>query len=217
MRLLFITRKAKDGVNIERVLEIKRLKLLRLVAGLFSVVIVLSAVFVPFGAASGAVSRWALAGLSSVLSRAELAGQYLLIGQARLIAARTGVIVDRDLLINLGLRERPGHAEARCTAELSRRLIALRALLMDVPRRGLCLLRRATGQAVLLSGGARRCADPSIHRAGACGAWRLGRARIERPPDKPCPFSSASTSPRYRAGGKGGWQPLTRRDRPRAV
>ena len=184
---------------MERALEVQRQRLLRVLAGL-----VLAVGFLSAGPFSQAFSRWARGVFSSVLSRAELASQYLVVVQARLIADRSGAPIDLQMMIDVALRNSVATECEGSVCGLRQRLRAVQTLLNDLPRRGQRLLRqiermlrRAVSGALTLSYPE---PQPSIN-----GAARIALARIERPPDKRrLDVMAQSTSLRFRAGGEAG-------------
>ncbi len=165
---------------MERALEVQRHKLLRVLAGL-----VLAVGFLSAGPVSHAFSRWAREGLSSVLSRAELAAQYLVVVQARLIAERSGESLDLQKMIDIAHSNsaRVGSEDSVCG--LRRRLRAMQTLLNDLPRRGQRLLRRIEGviRQVVSDALSLLCLEP---QQSFDNAWRIAPTRVERPPDKRC-------------------------------
>lgn len=209
-------------MEFETALETQRLKLLRLLAGWLAAVAFLAAL--PF---SPALSRWVGGVVLSVLARAEAAAQYLVIAQARLIAAQTGRAVDSERFSDFRIPSGADRASAGSLTDLRLRLEALRVLLEDLPRFALRLLRRAEKRAGRLGGTRLTAPRPVTGDPEALCPWRLARLRIERPPDKtsfesrrfapPQDESGAgsahvTTSPRSRAGGEGGWRAAFTRD-----
>ena len=185
-------------MDIERTLETQRLRLLRIVAGLVVVVGVLA-----LGPVSRGFSVWVCGYVGSVLSRAELAARYLVIAQARLIAAQRGCDLDVSRFSETLVQSYAPPETASGVAEIRVRLRALRAVLMNVPRYALRLLRRIEKQ---VSGSGSRPSprfDPC--RSSDLCARRRAAIRIERPPDKGL-FASLLISPLpgFRAGGVGG-------------
>jgi len=78
-------------VDIERILETQRLRLLRIVAGLVVVAGVLTV-----GPVSRRFWEWTLGFVGVILMRAEAAAKYMLITQACLILDRCGLDVKRS-------------------------------------------------------------------------------------------------------------------------
>jgi len=164
-------------VTIEQAIETQRLRLLRLVAGLFAVV-----GFLSVGSVSRSFSIWACGFVDTILSRAELATRYLVIVQARRLAKRYSANSDINrLLARLECASDAPETElsvANCRA----RLKALQAVLIDLPRHALRLLRRI-GKQSLRDG----FADQRVPRRSGCVStdlcdmWLVDR--IERPPD----------------------------------
>jgi len=130
---------ANDGVDFEQALQTQRDALLRLLAGLFVAVAVISVAPI-----APAWSRRVRSFVYSVLQRAEAAGQCLVLAQAYILA--------RDHGGPQGLVRPPSRdpVEAPCfdaddlpsLAELRCRMNALRALLRNLPRSGRRLLGR---------------------------------------------------------------------------
>jgi len=164
-------------VNFERSLETQRLKLLRIVAGLLFAI-----GFLSVGPVSRGFSVWVCGCVESVLSRAELAARYLVIAQARLIAAQHGLDFDVHRFsetlapVDAPLGTEPSVAECRA------RLWALRAVLMNVRRHALRVLRRIEKQV----SDSNRVSPPRFDpcRSSTLCARRRAAVRIERPPDK---------------------------------
>ncbi len=165
---------------MERALEVQRHRLLRVLAGL-----VLAVRFLSAGPVSHAFSRWAREVLSSVLSRAELAAQYLVVVQARLIAERSGEPVDLQRMIDIAHSNSASVVSKDTICGLRQRLLAVQTLLNDLPRRGQRLFRRSEGaiRQVVSEALSLLCLEtqPSLDTA-----WRIAPARVERPPDKRC-------------------------------
>ena len=187
-------------MDMERAIETQRLRLLRLLAGLLVAI-----GFLSVGPVSRGFSDWACGFVGSVLSRAEAAARCLVIAQARLIAERMGSGIDRSLFSMPAIHDFSDSDTDVSLSDLHRRLCALRALLSNLPRHALRLLRRIEKRK---QGGAltdRRLPrfDPSIS-AALHPARRAGN-RIERPPD-PCGNARLCPSPPsgFRAGGASG-------------
>ena len=160
---------------MERALETRRLRLLRLLAGLLLVVGFVSS------APSSEFRRWIACAVTSALFRAELAVQYLVIVQARLIARRIGSDVDRKWLFDCAGLRRAEDESAVSFAVLRQRILALRAVLSDISRQGRRLLRRAQ-KAMRHAARSAFCAKRRVPNQLA--RWRLCAAHPERPPDK---------------------------------
>ena len=172
---------------MERAIETQRLRLLRLVAGLLVAV-----GFLSVGPVSRVFSEWACGFVGSVLSRAELASRYLVIVQARRIMAERDIALD----FSLHLKRLPlafDTPEAVSRADCRSRLMALQAVLRDLPRHALRLLRRIKKQSH------EACADrarprPDAPLSTSLHNWHLAESFIERPPDKiERQFDQAST------------------------
>ena len=166
-------------MEIEHGIATQRLRLLRLLAGLLVAVAFLSAA--PF---STAYRQWLRGFVFSVLTRAEAAAQCLVIAQARILAYQRGVNFEpAQCLHAVG----PASDEKMPTlAALRRRISALRAVLNNLPRHGMRLLRRMRGICVEGSGKTRLGFIWDV--CDGLGAWRMGADPIERPPDKPLRF-----------------------------
>ena len=164
---------------MERTIETQRLRLLRLVAGLFVVV-----GFLSVGPVSRSFSLWARGFIGPILSRAEAAVGYLVIAQARRMAARTGDTADRS---RFSVSVAPEFAS--CERDFSLwdargRLKVLQAVLTDLPRYALRLLRRIEKQRARGAGASRSVPRPGAHFSALLCDGLLARNRIERPPDK---------------------------------
>ncbi len=184
---------------MERALEVQRHRLLRVLAGL-----VLAVGFLSAGPVSHAFSRWAREGLSSVLSRAELAAQYLVVVHARLIAERSGESLDLQKMIDIAHSNCARVGSEHSVCGLRRRLWAVQTLLNDLPRRGQRLLRQIERMLRRAVSGALCLSCPETQEPSINGAARIALARIERPPDKKRLYQmTQSTSPRCRVGGEG--------------
>ena len=126
-----------------------------------------------------------------------------MIVQAALIAAQTKSDVDRARLFDapaLADFEREGSP-----SDLRTRLAALRAVLDDLPRYGLRLLRRVEKHARRITRTVEPTPCPDVGRSRVLSDWRLVENRVERPPDKQMFAMPFSTSLRQRAGGEGRW------------
>lgn len=164
-------------MDIERALETQRLRLLRMVAGLVVLVGFLSAHPVSRG-----FSIWTCRFVGSILSRAEAAARYLVIAQARMMDARNGI----DVSFSESLALVTDDADVSPT-EYQRRLKALRAILMDLPRHALRLLRRIEKQSRVDTH--QPSPYPDTRLSTSCHDWRLAGNRIDRPPDHSHPAS----------------------------
>lgn len=165
-------------MEIEQGISTQRLRLSRLVTGLLLVVAFSSAA--PF---SCAYRVWLRRALLSILTRAEYAAQCLVIVQARVLAVQAGVC-DRNALIAAAREDLRNFAfspdeDLPSFRALRRRLKALQAVLADLPRYGLRLLRRLLGAGT----GSGRGRFVICTRERPC-ALRLGGDVLDRPPDK---------------------------------
>ena len=181
-------------MDFEEIIETQRLRLLRLVAGLVVLV-----GFLSLGPVSRGFSVWSCHFVGSILSRAEAAGRYLVIAQARMIVAREGVAIDRSAFEDALARVVPVDSAESSLSECRGRLMALRALLLNLPRYARHLLRQIARRT-------RSSDQPALRPAARCSVtlrdWRLAAARIERPPDRRF-FASLGLfpPPDNRAGG----------------
>jgi len=139
--------------------------------------------FLSVGPVSRRFSIWTAEFVGSVLSRAEVAAQYLVIAHAYRIVARNGIDVDRrqisESLCRTFVTDDAGASVSACL----RRLRALRVVLMDLPRSARRLLRRIEKQncGAMGVGPFSSCFDTRLW-ASLCD-WRLVENRVERPPD----------------------------------
>ena len=166
-------------MDIERTLETQRLKLLRIVAGLWVVVGVL---------AIGPVSRrffdWTLGFVGSILLRAEAAAKYQVIAQMRLIVSRSGMPIDQgrifERLARIAVEDETDLSLSECRWRLKR----LRAVLMDIPHYAARLLRRIEKQMRRASSTTRLGPVPTLYLSALFSDWELADLRIERPPER---------------------------------
>ena len=185
-------------MDIERTLETQRLKLLRILAGLLFTI-----GFLSVGPVSRGFSVWVCGYVGSVLSRAEMAARYLVIAQARVIAARHGCDLDIDRFSESFARTAAPLVTEPSVAECRARLRALRAVLMNVSRHALRLLRRIEKH--LRASGPRPAPRFEPCRSSILCAGRRAVIRLERPPDKGLfTLLLISPLPGCRAGGVGG-------------
>ncbi len=171
-------------MDFERAIESQRLKLLRLVAGLVVLVGVLS-----LGPISRGFSISVCGFVGSVLSRAEIAAQYLVIAQARLIESRSGSAINQSRLSEALAHAFLADERDVSLSECRERLKALLAVLTHLPRHAARLIRRIEKQmrgVISLS-----WLSPSLekHPSPALRDRQLAGPRIERPPDKGLPVS----------------------------
>jgi len=164
-------------VDIEQTLETQRLRLLRIVTGLFLLVEVLAV-----GPVSRRFSDWTFGFVGSVLSRSEAATRYLLITQTCLMVDSCGLGVTRSQITLSRLPEWDFDDVSVALPDFRQRLRALRAALLNLPRHALRVLRRIAKQM-------RRTPDkepPHVHLCvtAPLSRWRQVPNRIERPPDK---------------------------------
>jgi len=159
-------------VETERALETQRAKLLRLLAGWLALVGLMSG-----GPLRIEVPRWLRVFLVSLVTRAELAAQSLVV-VAACVAARNGGRALELHPASLPFKRLVSPVDdVPSTQELLRRMTALRALLENLPRHGMRLLRRArqkTGRSMWWI----------VCEAAISPHLVLADSRIERPPDK---------------------------------
>ena len=166
-------------MDLERGIETQRLRLLRVIAGLFVAV-----GFLSVGPVSRSFSDWVCGYVDSILSRAELAARYLVVAQARLIAARGGMVIDRGQFSEAILADIAACETERSVSHCRARLKAVQAVLMDLPGQARCLLRRIRYQRRREPRAARPLLRTDLRRSASLRAWRLAGTRIERPPDR---------------------------------
>ena len=176
-----LTAVGHNELQIEEGIATQSQKLFRLVAGLLMAVAFASAT--PF---SPACRRWICGHVLSVLIRAESAAQSLMIAQAFVLAGRRGMhfrpaalFTSSGTLFPNGDRS---EAELPSLSELTVRLKALRAVLFDVPRFAMRLLKRVVAQSVKTMRGGGLPRYPAAYE-GVC-AHRFVPEPNERPPDK---------------------------------
>ena len=185
-------------MEIEQGISTQRLRLSRLVTGLLVVVAFLSAA--PF---SCAYRTWLRRALLSILTRAEYAAQCLVMVQARILAVQAGVrdrntlfAAAREHLHNLASSPEEDLPSFRA---LRRRLRELQAVLANLPRYALRLLRRLLG-AGTGSGRGRFVVCTEMRPR----ALRLGGDVLDRPPDKGSfDVTRRFSSPGFPVGGVG--------------
>ena len=175
---------------LERAIETQRLRLLRIIAGLLVAV-----GFLSVGPVSRSFSDWVCEYVDSILSRAELAGRYLIVAQARLMAARAGIDLDRNRFSECLIFDFTACEADFSLSECRARLKALQAVLFDLPGQARCLLRRIGKQKRSEERAARPLPRPAMRRSVSLRAWRLARTRIERPPDRTAVRSRIYISP----------------------
>ena len=164
-------------MDFQQALEIQRFRLLRLVAGLAVLLGVLSV-----GPVSRCFSVSICRFVGSVLSRAETAARYLVIAQARSMVARSGIEVDQREIFACLDRVLIQDDDDVSLSDCQRRLNGLRAVLRDLRRSALRLLRwiekqnRRTLQT-------RQPSPCTAHLSASLRDWKLATVRIERPPD----------------------------------
>jgi len=168
-------------VDKEQAIETQRLRLLRLVVGL-----VFAVGFLSVGPVSRGFSVWACGFVGSVLSRAELATRYLLVAHAQIIMARRGFGWDGNRFSVPLPCEFEVPAAEMSVADCLARLRALRAVLKDLPRHALRLIRRIEKQLRRVRAD-RPKPHPDARFSAPLHALRLPESRIERPPDKALP------------------------------
>ena len=187
-------------MDFERTLEAQRLKLFRIVAGLFVVVGVLSV-----GPVSRGFSVWACGFVGSILSRAEAAARCLVFARANSMIAGSGIELDRSWLSESLARAFAASETEVSLSECRVRLKDLYAVLTDLPRHAVRLIRRAQKhmrRAIRVDQLLPRL--DRNHPAPIC-VWNLTTTRIERPPDKWLAIAGLmQPPPGNRAGGESG-------------
>jgi len=162
-------------VNLERALEMQRVKLLRLLTGWFAVVALITA-----GPLAVPLPRWVRAVFADLLVRAEFAAQCLVRVSARLQAGERWAVAGASRSAFVGLATANCADDIPSTTALLRRMRALRRLLQDLPRFGRRLLRRLSddsADAFLESIPTHESRAPSV-----APQWVV--PGIERPPDR---------------------------------
>jgi len=167
--------------------------------------------FLSVGPVSRSFSVWACGFFGPILSRAEAAAGYLVIAKARRVVAAHGFDVDRNPLSVSFTPEFTACDTELSLSDLRRRLEVLQAMLMDLPRHALRLLRRIDRRS---PSAPRRSPRPDACRSISLHEWRKVENRVERPPDKierPAKSrlsvpSSVSPPSGFRAGGEDGWR-----------
>jgi len=174
-------------VNFEQAIEIQRLRLLRVVAGLIVLLGVLS-----LGPISQCFSVSVCRFTASILSRAEAAARYLVIAQARAMLSQSGNSVTESQLLACLDRVFAANENEISLADGLKRLRVLRAVLKNLPRAASRLLHqiakraRSTGRAQVLL--------PFPELREGLRDWELTSARVERPPDKAAKSKDHDTS-----------------------
>ena len=125
-------------MDCERTLEAQRLKLLRIVAGLFVVVGVLSV-----GPVSRGFSIWVCGFVGSILSRAEAAARCLVFARASSMIAGSGIELDRSRLSESLARAFVANEAGVSLSDCRVRLKELSAVLTNLPGHAVRLIRRA--------------------------------------------------------------------------
>ena len=186
-------------MDLERSLETQRVKLLRLMAGWVAVLGVLT-----FGPVALPAPRWVRACFDAVLTRAELATQFLVRASA-LMHGADGLMVSP--LVACARKQQD--ADVPSAQVLFARMEALRDVLTNLPRyaRRLLRVRKQAGEAFDFTEPS-RVAPARVRFAGRHADWTA--PRIERPPDKSLSFDDwLCAHVRFRTGGVG----VTDRDR----
>jgi len=185
---------------MERALEIQRVKLLRLLAGWFAIVGFLSA-----GPLRLELPRWMRAFFAALLIRAEFAAQSLVWVAACVAAKKTASPSTQLHAASLPFIKPIASGDpVPSTQALLHRMKALMALLENLPRHGLRLLRRRVrgkSKQPRLAAEWRSDSGSSLSRVRG-----LADQRIDRPPDKARLAKPAFESSLPNAGG--GWTRL---------
>jgi len=165
-------------VDFEQAIETQRLRLLRIVAGLIILLGVLS-----LGPVSRGFSVWTCRFVESILSRAEAAARYLIIAHAYQMIARSGMDLNRKQISESLAREFATDGADVSLSECQRRLKVLRAVLKDLPRAALRLLRLIEKQSRRAMSTDQPSRFPHSRLSTSLHDWRLAGMRIERLPD----------------------------------
>ena len=165
----------EDRLEIEHGIRAQRLKLLRIIAGLLTLVVLVS--LAPF---SCDCRRWVREMVFSVLARAECAARHLVIAQAVRIAGQRGLCVDPACFFHTGKACRLEQEELPSLRGLRLRIKALRARLVDLPRQA----HRLLGRVLKAISGQSSVCDPNPSEPSMLCVWQLKAVRVERPPDK---------------------------------
>ena len=167
-------------MDLERALEMQRVKLLRLLTGWFALMALVSG-----GSLAFPLPRWARSFFVDLIVRAEFGAQCLVRVSAHLQAGERWALAENSVSSFPVLEAGDAGEDVPSTAALIRRMKALRRLLRDVPRYARRLLRPLVAD------------DRAGHGAVACGSMRKELAspqwiapQDERPPDKECTFVS---------------------------
>ena len=187
-------------MDFERTLEAQRLKLLRIVAGLFVVVGVLSV-----GPVSRGFSIWVCGFVGSILSRAEAAARCLVFAQVGSLIARSGMDLDRSRFSECLARVFIADDADVSLPDYRGRLKVLRTVLTDLPSHAARLIRRIQKHMRRMNRACRPLPRPDRNDLASLRVWTLTKVRIERPPDKWMALSGLiQPPPETRAGGKSG-------------
>lgn len=173
-------------MDLGRAVETQRDALLRLLAGWGVVVEVLS-----YGPFAGAMPHWLGSFISSLLSRAEIAADYLVIASAKALARQSGAVPEGGWSAVFewsAQAAKPSGDRVTSTQDLKARIDFLAALLKDLPRYAALLLRRIMQKASQILEPAHR-AGPMSPRSARNTGYLLADYRwlapcVERPPDK---------------------------------
>ena len=190
-------------MEMEQALETQRAKLLRLLAGWFSLLEWLS-----FGPFQIELPRWVRVFFADLVIRAEFAAQSLIVVSARLSAKNS---LDGSSPTVHALQPLAKVVESAddvpSTATLLQRIKALRAALENLPHQRVRPLRHRTKRQVASC----RCKpnDPFVAEGWGLHDLALVRPRIERPPDRQVHSALAKrhliASPRIRAEAVGAY------------
>lgn len=164
-------------MDLEQAIETQRLRLLRIVAGLVVLIGCLSV-----GPVSRGFSVWTCRFVGSILSRAEAAARYLVIAQARSMAVRAGTGLRSEQISACLARVVMDDVEVSAS-ECRQRLKALRAVLTNLPRAALRLLRWIEKQARRAVRSDRVSHNFEGRLSISLHDLQLAGTRIERPPD----------------------------------
>lgn len=172
----------------ERALETQQNALLRLLARWLAFF-----EFVSGGPFAVPLPRWVRAFFDTLLIRAELAAQYLLIASASIQARRSGLVFEGFKANKVSRLENRisvlSHKDAvPSSAGLRRRMIALRTLLKNLRGEARRLMQKRSDRRALGGRKSTWASRRSCHRVGLCDGPQAKRRwlaeRIDRPPDK---------------------------------
>ena len=133
-----------------------------------------------FGPVSRCLQGWSCRCVASVLARAEAAARYLVIANARVLISRHGLYVDDRQIAACLARVHVTDDAGVPLSDCKMRLRALRALLTNISRHTLRLLRRIAKQEI---GALRQPQSRDVPASASLYDWPAMAWRVERPPD----------------------------------